>query len=231
MVRMLGYSTRYELLQIDIPSELYFSSELREQHSEVIKEHGHLRNFESTLRRKNGSPIHVLINAFGLYDNAGHLLQIRGLMLDVTGLRTYQSELHRERDFSGKILSNTQSLILVSDTAGLISYANRRWYEAGFEQRELLGRPLLELAAPGYVRPLADAVQAILRGGQVDNLELQVMRGNGHAGQFSVNLSPMRDEPGNIYSIVVVMTDITDSAELRDKLVHAEKMAAVGQLV
>jgi two-component system NtrC family sensor kinase len=41
----------------------------------------------------------------------------------------------------------------------------------------------------------------------------------------------MRDEQGNINSIVVVMTDITDSAELRDKLVHAEKMAAVGQLV
>ena len=113
-----------------------------------MEEQGHLRNFEATLRRKDGSPIHVLINAFGLYDNQGRLLQIRGLMLDVTGLRTYQSELHRERDFSGKILSNTQSLILVADTAGLISYANRRWYDAGFEQRELLGHPLLELAGP-----------------------------------------------------------------------------------
>ena len=60
---------------------------------------------------------------------------------------------------------------------------------------------------------------------------MQIMRGNGHVGQFSVNLSPMRDEQGNINSIVVVMTDITDSADLRDKLVHAEKMAAVGQLV
>jgi two-component system NtrC family sensor kinase len=166
-----------------------------------------------------------------MYDTLGRLLQIRGLMLDVTGLHTYQLELQRERDFSGKILSNTQSFILVSDTAGLVSYANRRWYEAGFEQRELLGRPLLELAAPGYIHPLADALQAILRGEQVDNLELQIMRGNGHAGQFSVNLSPMRDEQGNISSIVVVMTDITDSAELRGQLVHAEKMAAVGQLV
>src|SRR6202034_4253221 len=196
-----------------------------------MEKDGHMRNFEATLRRKNGSPIYVLINAFGMYDHVGRLLQIRGLMLDVTGLHTFQSELQRERDFSGKILSNTQSLILVSDTAGLVSYANRRWYEAGFEQRELLGRPLLELAAPGYVRPLSDALQATLRGAQVDNLELQIMRGNGHAGQFSVNLSPMRDEQDNINSIVVVMTDITDSSELRGKLVHAEKMAAVGQLV
>jgi PAS domain S-box-containing protein len=231
LVAMLGYSTREELLQVDIPTEVYFSPEERQRHAEAMEKDGHMRNFEATLRRKNGSPIYVLINAFGMYDNLGRLLQIRGLMLDVTGLHTYQSELQRERDFSGKILSNTQSLILVADTAGLISYANRRWYEAGFEQRELLGRPLLELAAPGYVRPLSDALQAILRGGQVDNLELQIMRGNGHAGQFSVNLSPMRDEQDNINSIVVVMTDITDSAELRGKLVHAEKMAAVGQLV
>lgn len=231
MVRMLGYASREELLQIDIPTQLYLSPDQREQHAEAMKETGHLRNFEATLRRKDGSSIHVLINAFGLYDNVGRLLQIRGLMLDVTGLRTYQSELHRERDFSSKILSNTQSLILVADTAGLISYANRRWYDAGFEQRDLLGRPLLELAAPGYIRPLTEALHSTLHGQQVDNLELQIVRGQGATGKFSANLSPMRDEQGAVTSIVVVLTDITDSAVLRDKLVHTEKMAAVGQLV
>jgi PAS domain S-box-containing protein len=231
MVRMLGYSSREELLQIDIPTQLYLSLEQREQHAEAMKENGHLRNFEATLRRKDGSPIHVLINAFGLYDNLGCLLQIRGLMLDVTGLRTYQSELHRERDFSSKILSNTQNLILVADTAGLISYANRRWFDAGFEQRDLLGRPLLELAEPGYIRPLADALQKTLNSQQVDNLEIQIVRNSGAAGKFSANLSPMRDEQGTVTSIVLVLTDITNSAVLRDKLVHTEKMAAVGQLV
>ncbi len=231
MMRMLGYSSRDELLQIDIPTELYFSIEDRDRHSRIMEEQGHLRNFEATLRRKDGSPIHVLINAFGLYDNQGRILQIRGLMLDVTGLRTYQSELHRERDFSAKILSNTQSFILVADTAGLISYANRRWYDSGFDQRELLGRPLLELAGPGFVRPLADAVQSTLGSQQVDNLELEIVRRNGAVGKFSANLSPMRDEQGVVTSIIIVLTDITDSAILRDKLVHAEKMAAVGQLV
>src|ERR1700731_4575763 len=126
MVRMLGYSSREELLQIDIPSQLYVSAQQREQYTEVMKENGSLRNFEATLRRKDGSSIHVLINAFGLYDSLGRLLQIRGLMLDVTGLRTYQSELHRERDFSSKILSNTQNLILVADTAGRVGLAHTR---------------------------------------------------------------------------------------------------------
>src|SRR5437868_11617559 len=46
-----------------------------------------------------------------------------------------------------------------------------------------------------------------------------------------MNLSSMRDEQGSVSSIVVVMTDITDTALLNAKLMHTEKMAAVGQLV
>jgi two-component system NtrC family sensor kinase len=41
----------------------------------------------------------------------------------------------------------------------------------------------------------------------------------------------MRDEQGQVSSIVVVMSDVTDAASLQAKLMHAEKMAAVGQLV
>ena len=96
---------------------------------------------------------------------------------------------------------------------GVVSYANRRWHEAGFEQSEVLAARCWNWPLPATSRALSDALQATLRGGQVDNLELQICAANGHAGQFSVNLSPMRDEQGNITSIVVVMTDITDSAE------------------
>ncbi len=196
-----------------------------------MQQHGVLRNHEEVLRRKDGGAIHVLINAFAVPDAHGQVLQYRGLMLDITGLKTYQSELQRERDFSEKILNNTQSMILVVDTAGLISYANRRWYDAGYEQGQLLGRPLADLVSPPRRPVLSDALNSTLSGHPVDNLDLQVLRGDGRVGQFSVNLSPMRDEQGIVTSIVVVMTDITDSAMLQSKLIHAEKMAAVGQLV
>jgi len=231
MVQMLGYDSREELLQIDIPSQLYFSLQDRERYVELLQENGSLRNYEARLRRKDGSPIHVLLNSFGLHDDEGRLVQIRGLMLDVTGLHTYQSELHRERDFSGKILDNTQSLIVVADTVGLITYANRRWQEAGWELQDVLGHPLVELVAPAYLRPFAEALQSTLAGQQADNLELEIIRAGGVAGKFSASLSPMRDEQGAVSCIIAVLTDITDSAVLRDKLVHAEKMAAVGQLV
>ena len=231
LVRMLGHEGREELLQCD-PRHVVFSSP--ERHRELfalLERQGTLRNHEEVLRRKTGSPVHVLINAFAVRDNHGRAVQYRGLMLDVSGLKAYQLELQRERDFSGKIINNTQSLILVADTAGLVSYANRRWQAMGYEQQAILGQPLRNLVAPARRAVMDDAYETILSGQQVDNLELQILREDGRVGQFSVNLSPMRDEQGNVTSIVVVMSDVTDAASLQAKLMHAEKMAAVGQLV
>jgi len=74
-------------------------------------------------------------------------------------------------------------------------------------------------------------LEAVGRGQQIDNFDLPLVRGDGASAQFTANMSPISGEDGKASSIVVVMTDVTDSAVLRTKLVHAEKMAAVGQLV
>jgi two-component system, NtrC family, sensor kinase len=231
LVRMLGYSNREELLQVDIPSQVYFSSERRQELANLLQQHGALRNHEEILRRKDQSVAHVLINAFAVRDTQGRVTQYRGLILDISGLKNFQAQLQRERDFSGKILNNTQSLILVADTAGLISYANRRWADLGYQREQLLGHPLEDLLTPARRQVLGAAFGKTLAGHQVDNLDLQILRGDGRVGQFSVNLSPMRDEQGTVNSIVVVMSDVSDAATLQSKLMQAQKLAAVGQLV
>jgi PAS domain S-box-containing protein len=231
MVRILGYSTRDEVLQLDIPTQVYFSPQQRQELAEHLKRGGEMRNHEEVLRRKDGSPVHVFMNCFAMRDPSGNVLQHRGLMLDVSGLHQSQTELQKERDFSSKILSHTQSLILVTDIDGVISYANRRWSGLGFQQNQILGHPLPDLCAPSRRPALREALAAVARGQQVDNFDLPLVRGDGASGQFSVNLSPISGEDGRVSNIVVVMTDVTDSAILRSKLMHAEKMAAVGQLV
>ncbi len=231
LVRLLAYDSREQLLQADLRNQLFPSPERYDEFAAVMLEHGAVRKHEETLRRQDGSPIHVLINAVAVRDADLRVTQYRGVMLDVSGLKSSQSELQRERDFSAKILNQTQSLILVIDTAGLISYANLRWREMGYQPEQLWGRPLEELIAAPRRPALEEALAATLAGQPVDQLELQLVQAGGRLGHFSLNLSPMRDEQGNITNIVVVMSDITDAASLQAKLIHAEKMVAVGQLV
>jgi len=59
---MLGYSSREELLQADIRTQVYYSPQHRQKLTDEMQEHGVVRNREEILRRKDGSPAYVLIN-------------------------------------------------------------------------------------------------------------------------------------------------------------------------
>ncbi len=85
LVRMLGYGTREELLQADVRNQVYFSPQHLTELTELIERQGLLRNHEQTLRRKDGTPVHVLTNAFAVRDAQDRMLQYRGLMLDISG--------------------------------------------------------------------------------------------------------------------------------------------------
>jgi two-component system NtrC family sensor kinase len=231
MVRMLGYDARDELLRADVGPHLYPAAAARERFLLALAERGVLRNYEETLRRKDGTLLHTLQNITAVRDARGNIAQIRGLMLDVTEQKTFQSQLQRERDFNQKILNTTQSMILVLDTAGLISYANRRCFEAGYREDELIGHRLVEWVETSHRNDFEAALETTAHGQQVENLELRVRRSDASMGHFSISLSPMRDEQNTVNSVVVVMTDITDAALLQAKLAHSEKMATIGRLV
>jgi PAS domain S-box-containing protein len=231
MVRMLGYESREQLLHADVSPHLYPTPAAKKRLVQAIAERGVLRNYEETLRRKDGSLLHTLQNISAVRDPQGRVMQIRGLMLDVTEQKMFQSQLQRERDFNQKILNTTQSMILVLDTAGLISYANRRCYEAGYREEELIGHRLVQWVEPSQREDFEAALQTTANGLQVENLELRVRRSDHSTGHFSISLSPMRDESSHVNSVVVVMTDITDAVLLQAKLAHAEKMATIGRLV
>jgi len=231
MVRMLGFDSREELLRADVGPYLYPAPGARERFLKALAQHGVLRNYEETLRRKDNTLLHTLQNISAVRDARGKIAQIRGLMLDVTDQKVFQAQLQRERDFNQKILNTTQSMILVLDTAGLISYANRRCFESGYREDELIGRRLVEWVEASQRAEFEAALKTTAHGQQVENLELRVRRSDGSKGHFSISLSPMRDEQNAVNSIVVVMTDITDAALLQAKLAHSEKMATIGRLV
>ncbi len=231
MVRMLGYGSREELLRADVGPHLYPAPAARERFLRALAERGVLRNYEETLRKKDGAFLHTLQNITAVRDAQGRIAQVRGLMLDVTEQKSFQSQLQRERDFNQKILNTTQSMILVLDTAGLISYANRRCYEAGYREDELIGHRLMDWVEAAQRGDFEAALETTAHGQQVENLELQVRRSDGSIGHFSISLSPMRDDQNTVNNVVVVMTDITDAVLLQAKLAHSEKMATIGRLV
>lgn len=153
------------------------------------------------------------------------------VLKDITDRLEAERRYRRERDFNRNILNNTPNMILLLDTAGVITYANRRCFEAGYREVDLLGRHVMDMVAPSHRAVPAQALDCALQGTAVENVEIPLdHKDRGHR-QFSASFSPIRDDSAATTSIVVVMTDVTDAANLQAKLMQTEKMAALGQLV
>jgi PAS domain-containing protein len=89
-----------------------------------------------------------LVSASRIHSGPNGELRTIHVAKDISDRREAERRYRRERDFNKNILNNTQSMILVLDTAGLISYANRRCFEAGYRDSDLLGHSLTDIIPP-----------------------------------------------------------------------------------
>src|SRR5262249_4735748 len=152
-----------EVLKLDLRTQVYVSAEQRDEILRRLNEEGAVRNCEVALCRRDSTMIHALENAFVVRDGQGKILQYRGVFLDITDVKNFQAQLQRDRDFPRKTLNNTQPMIMVADPAGLVSYANRRAYEAGaFDQSELVGHRLDRIISSSSKKIFAEAFDSSL---------------------------------------------------------------------
>jgi PAS domain S-box-containing protein len=94
-VTMLGYSSRDELMALDMSSVLHAVPDEREAFRKEIEAHNYVRNFENTVRRKDGTHRAVAQSCFATRDAAGHIERYQGFVLDVTEKKRSEDEMRR----------------------------------------------------------------------------------------------------------------------------------------
>jgi PAS domain S-box-containing protein len=94
-VTMLGYSNRDELMALDLGSVLSAVPEEREAFRREIEAHNYVRNFEVTVRRKDGTLLTVAQSCFATRDAKGHIERYQGFVLDITEKKRSEDEMRR----------------------------------------------------------------------------------------------------------------------------------------
>ena len=94
-VHMLGYSKREELLVLNLDSEICVDPKQRDAFRREIEAHNYVRNFEVTLRRKDGTLLLAVESSFATRDAAGKIERYQGFVLDMTEKRRAEDEMQR----------------------------------------------------------------------------------------------------------------------------------------
>src|ERR1019366_8879453 len=94
-VTMLGYGSRDELMALDVRSVLHAVPEEGEAFCKEIEAHNYVRNFEITVRRKDGMLLAVAQSCFATRGADGRIERYQGFMLDITEKKRSEDEMRR----------------------------------------------------------------------------------------------------------------------------------------
>ncbi|MDD9935114.1 MAG: ATP-binding protein [Myxococcales bacterium] len=145
------------------------------------------------------------------------------------------SRLHREsvylRDYLSKLLDNANAPITVLGRDGEISFVNRAFLAlTSFRRDELMGEDWLSLLPDGERRRLLPVYINALRGEPSTNVEVRLPRRDGSVAQVAVNTASILSPDGDVEGVIYIFRDVTELRELEEQVIHAEKLATLGQL-
>ncbi len=94
-VHMLGYDRREELLALNLDEDICVDQSQRQTFRKGIEQQSYVRDFEVSLRRKDGTLLVAAESSFATRDAMGKIERYQGFVLDVTEKRRAEDEMRR----------------------------------------------------------------------------------------------------------------------------------------
>lgn len=92
-IELFGYSSKEELLQIDITRDLYVNPLDRKEFQRILGKQGFIKDYEIMFKRKDGQHLNVLITANAVTDKQDNIIAYRGIIKDITDRKRLEQQL------------------------------------------------------------------------------------------------------------------------------------------
>ncbi len=135
------------------------------------------------------------------------------------------------RDYLTKLLEHANAPILVIGRKREIRVVNRALLAlTGFKREELIGRDFTGILDDEERSRLLPVFIAALRGNSATGVEVRVPNRQGAPVRLLMNTASVLSADGEVEGVIAIGRDLTEIRELEQRIVHAEKLATVGQL-
>jgi len=241
LLQMLGYESSEEFLETDLASDIYLRSQDRRRFQDMIERDGQVIDYEVDFKRKDGSPISVLLTSHVRYDKDGEVLGYEGIIVDQTQRKHMEGRLREAHDFLNKIIRSSPNAIIATDLKGNIIMWNPGAEETlGYRADEVIGRMNIDQIYPEGV---AKKVMKMMRGpeyggvGKLKALPIVYLRRDGEILEGNLSASIIYDQSGKELASVGIFVDLRERLDMEEKLrqtqeqlLQSEKLAAMGRL-
>ncbi len=174
VTRILGYKSADDCIGMDIAREMYYSPEERDKLISLLQKNGKVTDYETILKRKDGSPVVVSTSSHIYYDDKGNVAGVEGVVRDIT-------ERKRAEDMFNTAFNDNPCPMSISDIdTGLYIEVNRALLEAlEYTRDEMIGRTVTDLNIYKNIEERHRIVESIQTTGHAHNFEIEFISKTG----------------------------------------------------
>jgi PAS domain S-box-containing protein len=218
MVRMLGYTSKEELMAIDIKSQLYFQASDRESLvlQEQLEEMGVYR-----VKKKDGTELWVEDHGWYNTDEKGNIIFHEGIMRDITGRKLADKALRESEEQNRTILQTAMDGYWMADMQGKLLQVNDAYCRmSGYSEHELIGKHISDVEVVEINDEVTAHNHLIVEKGE-SRFETRHHRKDGTVYDLEVSV---KYQPLNGGRFVAFLHDITERKKAELDLQKSEKL-------
>ena len=243
LLDMLGYESKEEFLNIDITKDLYLRPQDRRNFQVMIEREGKVVDYEVEFKRKDGTPVSVLLTSHVRYDSKGNVLGYEGINVDQTQRKRMEKELRETNDFLNKMIQSSPNGIIAVDLQGNIMVWNPAAEEIlGYKAKEVIGKMNIAKIYPGgegEAKKMMQMMRSRKYGGAgiLRSYPMVIVKRDGGIVEANFSAALIYGTDGKEVASVGIIVDVTDRLEMerklrktQEQLLQSEKLAAMGRL-
>ncbi|MDX6568105.1 MAG: two-component system, cell cycle sensor histidine kinase and response regulator CckA, partial [Gaiellales bacterium] len=201
-----------------------------------VLERGTVEHFEEEVAFNDGT--RVFLTTKGPYRGAdGTVLGTFGIAKDITERKRQEQELRAAREYAGRLIENSNAIVLVLDTDANILTFNRAAEEiTGYRREEVIGRNWEMFVPRGRFAGTWEKFEQLIAQGSPEHFQNPIVTKSGERMILWQN-TQMQDQDGQVVGSISFGIDVTETVaandraeELETRLRHAQKLEALGQL-
>jgi PAS domain S-box-containing protein len=224
--RIHGFDSPDELMRTvtDIGNQLWADPQRRLEMIHLLTNQGSVENFETRMRRKDGSGQWVSINARTVRDGQGNVLYLEGTMRDITRRKEAAEALAESEERYRTAIEHSNDGVSIVNKNGRHQYVNKKLVEMfGYDTpQEILGKPVTLIVHPDDRERVSTMNQRRWRGEPAPSrYEFNGMTRDGRMIfiEASVTGTMYRNEP----VLLVYFRDVTERKLAEETLLRSHK--------
>jgi len=226
LAKMLGFNSPEELTEkiSDLSNEIYANPADRKKILFMLENENVVKDFETQLKRADGTILWTLVNARTIRDKDGKILYFEGTNTDITQRRMMENTLRENEEMYRSLMENLPVIIARFDKDLKHLFINSTIESiSGIDPSEFIGKRMDEVGMPEVnVGKWNNVLEQVFFTGKSETFDFEIPAAGNKCIYLSANAVPEFNNNGQVDSVLCVIKDVTEQKLAERTIIDSE---------